>query len=51
MADCCIVPQMFNAARFGVPLDPYPVLREIEAECLQLDAFKRAHPSQQPDKE
>jgi maleylpyruvate isomerase len=51
MADCCIVPQIFNAARFGVPLDPYPVLREIEAECLQLDAFKRAHPSQQPDKE
>jgi maleylpyruvate isomerase len=51
LADCCLVPQMFNAARFGVPLDAYPTLRAIEAECLKLDAFARAHPSRQPDSE
>ena len=51
IADCCLVPQMFNAARFGVPLDPYPTLRKIEAECLSVSAFAEAHPSKQPDAE
>jgi maleylpyruvate isomerase len=51
LADCCLVPQMFNARRFNVPLDPYPRLCAIEAECLALEAFASAHPSRQPDAE
>ncbi len=44
IADCCLVPQMYNARRFEVPLDAYPRLVEIDAACIELDAFRRAHP-------
>lgn len=44
IADCCLVPQMYNARRFEVPLDSYPRLVEIDAACMELDAFQRAHP-------
>lgn len=44
IADCCLVPQIFNARRFEVPLDAYPRLLSIEAACMELDAFRRAHP-------
>lgn len=44
IADCCLVPQMYNARRFEVPLDDYPRLVEIDAACMDLDAFRRAHP-------
>ena len=49
MADCCLVPQLFNAHRFGVDLAPYPTLARIEQACLALDAFDRARPERQPD--
>ncbi|WP_342619993.1 maleylacetoacetate isomerase [Rhodoferax sp. GW822-FHT02A01] len=49
MAECCLVPQMYNARRFQVPLDAYPRLRSVEAACQQLDAFQRAAPHMQPD--
>ena len=51
LADCCLVPQMFNASRFGVELDDYPTLRAIDASCLELPAFERAQPARQPDAE
>jgi maleylpyruvate isomerase len=51
LADCCLVPQLFNARRFNVDLTPYPVLCEIDARCNELDAFKRAHPGKQIDSE
>ncbi|BEV70767.1 maleylacetoacetate isomerase [Paludibacterium sp. THUN1379] len=51
MADCCLVPQLFNARRFDVPLDGYPRLLAIEAACLPLPAFIAAHPAQQADAE
>lgn len=51
LADCCLVPQLFNAQRFGIDLAPYPTLRAIDAECQQLPAFERAHPTRQPDAE
>ncbi len=51
LADCCLVPQLFNAARFQVDLQPYPTLRAIDGACASLDAFQRAHPSRQPDAE
>lgn len=44
IADCCLVPQMYNARRFEVPLDAYPRLVEIDAACMELDAFQKAHP-------
>lgn len=51
IADCCLVPQLFNAQRFGVDLAPYPTLRAIDAACQALPAFAQAHPSVQPDAE
>ncbi|MGQ0619188.1 MAG: maleylacetoacetate isomerase [Panacagrimonas sp.] len=47
LADCFLVPQMFNAQRFGTDLQPYPTLRRIEAHCAAHAAFVRAHPLQQ----
>lgn len=44
IADCCLVPQMYNARRFEVPLDPYPRLIAIDAACMELEAFRKAHP-------
>lgn len=49
LADCCLVPQMFNARRFATPLDPFPTLCRIEAACLALEAFQRAAPEVQAD--
>lgn len=51
LADCCLVPQVFNAERFGVSLDAYPTLQRIASICLELDAFQRAAPQAQPDAE
>ena len=51
IADCCLVPQLFNARRFEVNLEPYPALRAIDAACQALPAFRDAHPSVQPDAE
>ncbi|WP_188237050.1 maleylacetoacetate isomerase [Sphingopyxis sp. LK2115] len=44
IADCCLVPQMYNARRFEVPLDDYPRLVAIDAACMELEAFQKAHP-------
>jgi maleylpyruvate isomerase len=49
MADCCLVPQVFNAQRYNCDLAPYPTLMRIHEACMKLDAFVRAQPSQQPD--
>ena len=44
IADCCLVPQIYNARRFEVPLDAFPRLIEIDAACMALEAFQKAHP-------
>jgi maleylacetoacetate isomerase len=44
LADICLVPQLYNARRFDVPLDAYPLLRAVDAEACALDAFAAAHP-------
>ncbi|HYD36215.1 MAG TPA: maleylacetoacetate isomerase [Allosphingosinicella sp.] len=44
LADLCLVPQMFNARRFEVPLDPYPTLVGADGEANRLEAFAAAHP-------
>lgn len=49
LADCCLVPQLYNARRFGCPLDAYPTLLRVEAACNGQEAFRRAAPEQQPD--
>jgi len=49
LADCCLVPQVFNAERFGVPLHDFPTLVRIAAHARTLDAFARAAPAVQPD--
>jgi len=46
-ADVCLVPQLFNARRFNVPLDDYPTLLRADANAAKLDAFARAHPDRQ----
>jgi len=51
MADCCLVPQIFNAQRYQCDTTPYPTAMRIFAECMKLDAFDRAQPSKQPDAE
>jgi len=51
MADCCLVPQLFAARRFGLDLAPFPTLLAIDAACQQLPAFQLAHPGRQPDSE
>ena len=51
IADCYLVPQVFNAQRFDVDLAAYPNIDRIHSRCSELAAFKAAHPSQQPDTE
>jgi maleylpyruvate isomerase len=49
LADICLVPQVFNAERMKVSLDPYPTIMRITAAARALDAFAKAEPSRQPD--
>lgn len=49
MADCCLVPQVFNAKRFEVDLSAYPTINRIVTNCQSLDAFIQAAPANQPD--
>ncbi|RXE45165.1 glutathione S-transferase C-terminal domain-containing protein, partial [Xanthomonas perforans] len=49
LADCVLIPQLYNAHRFEVDLAPYPTLRRIEQACLQLPAFDAARPEMQAD--
>ncbi len=49
MADCCMVPQVYNARRFEVPMDRYPTIARIDAACRELAAFKDTAPEAQPD--
>ncbi|HSU63993.1 MAG TPA: maleylacetoacetate isomerase [Burkholderiales bacterium] len=49
MADCCLVPQIFNAKRYKSDLAPYPIAMSVFEQCMKLEAFDRAQPSKQPD--
>ncbi|MDA9433570.1 maleylacetoacetate isomerase [Bradyrhizobium sp. CCBAU 51627] len=51
LADICIVPQIFNARRFGVDLSPYPRILAIETSASKMEAFARSEPGRQPDAE
>jgi maleylpyruvate isomerase len=49
IADCCLIPQLASARRFGVDYRQHEVLVRIEESCLALPAFAAAMPDQQPD--
>lgn len=49
MADCCLVPQMYNARRFNCSLEHVPRLVAIDAACRELPAFAKAAPEAQAD--
>jgi maleylpyruvate isomerase len=49
LADAYLVPQVESARRFKVDLSPFPNILAIDQACGELDAFKRAAPSVQPD--
>jgi maleylacetoacetate isomerase/maleylpyruvate isomerase len=51
MADCCLVPQIFNAKRYSSDLAPYPTTMHVFEQCMRLEAFDRAQPAKQPDAE
>jgi len=48
-ADALLVPQLYNARRFAVPLDDYPKLVAAVDHCNELKAFRKAAPEAQPD--
>lgn len=49
MADLCLVPQVFNAKRFGVDMANFPLISRINGHLESVDAFKAAHPDLMPD--
>ncbi len=49
IADCCLVPQLASARRFGADIARFELLLQIEQRCLALPAFQRAAPDAQPD--
>jgi maleylacetoacetate isomerase len=51
LADICLVPQVANARRFNVPLDRFPKIVAVDKACLEVPAFAKARPENQPDAE
>jgi maleylacetoacetate isomerase len=47
IADICLVPQLYNARRYNVPLDDYPTLLRADENANKLEAFAAAHPDRQ----
>jgi maleylpyruvate isomerase len=49
LADCYLIPQIYSARRFNVPLDAFPGLLAIDRKAAEHPAFAAAHPDRQPD--
>ncbi|MXP43100.1 maleylacetoacetate isomerase [Allopontixanthobacter sediminis] len=49
MFETVLLPQVYNARRFDFDFSPMPHIERIEAACLALEPFQRAHPDNQPD--
>lgn len=49
LADACLIPQIYSANRFNVPLEAFPRLVAIDAAAQAHPAFIAAHPARQPD--
>jgi maleylacetoacetate isomerase len=44
MADLCLVPQVYNARRWGVDMAGFKRIVDIDGKCAELPAFQAAHP-------
>jgi maleylacetoacetate isomerase len=44
-ADLCLLPQLYNAERFGVSLDSLPVIRRVRDHAVLLESYRSSHPS------
>lgn len=49
LADCCLIPQLYNAVRFQVDVSGLPLVMQVNQTCLALPAFQRAQPENCPD--
>lgn len=49
LAECCVIPQLYNARRFGLDVSRYPRLAACETACRALPAFADSHPDRQVD--
>ena len=49
IADCCLIPQIYNARRFSCDMQNYPTLMRIQQACMALPAFEATKPENQPD--
>lgn len=49
LADACLVPQVYNARRWGLDMDKWPTIQAIDDACRPLSAFQAAAPEVQPD--
>ncbi|XP_067136464.1 maleylacetoacetate isomerase-like [Centruroides vittatus] len=49
LADLCLVPQVYNAERYGVEMSEFPIISRINGKLLSHEAFITSHPSRQPD--
>ena len=49
LADVCLIPQVYNALRFHLPLESYPTIQRIHAHCNTLEAFQASAPERQSD--
>jgi maleylpyruvate isomerase len=49
LADAWLIPQVYNARRFKLDLEPYPVITSIDRYCSSLPAFADAQPDRQAD--
>ena len=47
--DCFLVPQVYNANRFGIDMSEFPNIKRVNENCLKLEAFQKAAPENQPD--
>lgn len=48
-ADCCLIPQVYNARRFHIDLSAFPKIQSIDQHCMSIPAFYQAAPEQQAD--
>jgi maleylacetoacetate isomerase len=51
LADCCLIPQVFNAQRVHCPLESFPTIQRIYEHCMRQEVFARAAPAAQSDAE
>jgi len=49
VVDCFLIPQVFTALRFEMNLNQYPLIKTVYKNCMQMEAFQKAAPENQPD--